>query len=40
LDFLDIALPQFSFSFVDSIDVTTYVNFEVDADFIMEFVKQ
>jgi hypothetical protein len=34
------SLPQFSYPFVDSIDVTTYVNFEVDADFILEFVKQ
>ncbi len=40
LDFLDVALPQFSFSFIDSIDITTYVNFEIEADFILEFVKQ
>ncbi len=40
LDFLDMSLPQYSFAFVDSIDVTTYVNFEVEADFILEFVKQ
>lgn len=35
-DFLDISLPQFSFPFVDAIEVTTYVNLEFDAEFLVE----
>lgn len=38
-DFIDIKFPQFSFPFVDSIDVTTYLNFEIDSQFIVEFAK-
>lgn len=40
LDFLDISLPQFSYPFVDAIKVTTYVNFEVDNEFVVEMVRQ
>ncbi|MDD5769409.1 MAG: hypothetical protein PHE25_00425 [Candidatus Gracilibacteria bacterium] len=40
LDFLDISLPQFSFPFVDAIKITTYVNLEVDIEFLVEMAKQ
>lgn len=40
LDYIDLSLPQYSYSFVDSINITTYVNFEVDAEFLLEFAKQ
>ncbi len=40
LDFLDLSLPQFSFSFVDAIEVKSYVNFELEADFIVELARQ
>jgi hypothetical protein len=33
-------MPQYSYSFVDSINITTYINFEVDAEFLLEFAKQ
>jgi hypothetical protein len=37
---LDISLPQFSFPFVDAIKVTTYVNLEMDIDFLVEMSRQ
>lgn len=40
LDFLQIALPQFSLPFVDAIKVTTWVNLEFDAEFIVEASRQ
>lgn len=40
MDFLDISAPQFSYPFVDAIKVTSYVNFEVDNEFVVEMVKQ
>lgn len=40
LDYLSISMPEFSYSFVDSINITTYINFEVDAEFLLEFAKQ
>lgn len=36
-DFLDLALPQFSYPFVDAIKVTSFVNLEFESDFITEF---
>ena len=39
-DFLDLSLPEFSFPFVDAIKVTTWVNFEVETDFMVEMAKQ
>jgi hypothetical protein len=39
IDFLDLALPQFSYPFVDAIKVTTYVNLEFDNDFVIEMVR-
>ncbi len=39
-DFFEISLPEFSFPFVDAIKVTTYVNLEFEADFIVELAKQ
>lgn len=39
-DFLNISLPQFSFPFIDAIEVTTYVNFEFETDFIVELARQ
>lgn len=38
-DFLDLALPQFSYPFVDAIKVTTYVNLEFDNEFVVEMVR-
>jgi hypothetical protein len=40
MDFLDLSLPQFSFPFVDAIEVTTYVNLEFETDFITELARQ
>lgn len=40
LDFLDISLPQFSFPFIDAIKVTTFVNLEIDIDFLVEMSRQ
>lgn len=40
LDFLDISLPQFTYPFIDAIKITTYVNFEVDNEFVVEMVRQ
>ncbi len=37
---LNISLPQFSFPFIDAIEVTTYVNFEFETDFIVELARQ
>ncbi len=39
-DFLSLTLPEFSFPFVDAIKVTTWVNFEVETDFMVEMAKQ
>lgn len=39
IDFLDVSLPQFSYPWIDAIKVTTYVNLEFDADFIVEFAR-
>lgn len=39
-DFLNLSLPQFSFPFVDAIQVTTYVNLEFDVDFLVEMARQ
>lgn len=39
IDFLDVSMPQFSYPWVDAIKVTTYVNLEFDADFIVEFTR-
>ncbi|GEM_PF-334772 len=39
-DFIDVSLPQFSYSFVDAIKVTTYVNLEFETEFILEAVRQ
>jgi len=39
-DFLNLSLPQFSFPFIDAIEVTTYVNFEFEVDFIVELARQ
>ena len=39
-DFLDVSLPEYSLPFVDSIKVTTWVNFQVDTDFMVEMAKQ
>lgn len=38
-DFLDLALPQFSYPFVDAIKVTTYVNLEFENEFVVEMVR-
>jgi len=40
LDFLHLSLPQFSFPFVDAIEVTSYVNLELESDFIVELARQ
>ena len=40
MDFLDISLPQFSFPFVDAIEVTSYVNLEFETDFITQLARQ
>jgi len=37
---LSLTLPEFSFPFVDAIKVTTWVNFEVETDFMVELAKQ
>nr|MDD3720153.1 VCBS repeat-containing protein [Candidatus Gracilibacteria bacterium] len=39
-DFIDVSLPQFSFPFVDAIKITTYVNFEMETDFVTEMARQ
>lgn len=39
-DFLDLSLPQFSFPFVDAIEVKTHVNLEFETDFITELARQ
>jgi hypothetical protein len=33
-------LPEFSFPFVDAIEVVAYVNFEFETDFITELAEQ
>ncbi|MGB2110410.1 MAG: hypothetical protein ACPHY8_00265 [Patescibacteria group bacterium] len=40
MDFLDISLPQFSFPFVDAIEVTSYVNLEFETDFVTQLARQ
>jgi len=40
MDFLDVSLPQFSFPFVDAIEVTSYVNLEFETDFVTELARQ
>jgi hypothetical protein len=37
---LDLTLPQFSIPGIESIRVNTYVNLEVEADFITELARQ
>ncbi|MDD2487531.1 MAG: hypothetical protein PHS92_04120 [Candidatus Gracilibacteria bacterium] len=39
IDFLFIDMPQFSYSFVDAIKVTSQVNFEFEVDFILQLAK-
>ncbi|MCH2188381.1 hypothetical protein MK079_00960 [Candidatus Gracilibacteria bacterium] len=39
-DFLSLDLPEFSIPFIDAIKVSTYVNFELEADFIVEMARQ
>ena len=38
-DFIDLTMPQFSYPFVDEINVTTFVNLEFDAEFLVEMAK-
>lgn len=38
-DFIDIDFPNFSYPFVDSINITSYINFEIESQFIVEFAK-
>lgn len=40
IDFIDISLPQFSLPFVDAIKVTTWVNLEFEAEFLVEAARQ
>lgn len=40
IDFLDVSYPQFSFPFVDAIKVSTYVNLDMDIDFLVEMARQ
>ncbi|MBW7954446.1 VCBS repeat-containing protein [Candidatus Gracilibacteria bacterium] len=40
IDFLDMSLPEFSFPFVDAIKVTTYVNLDLEVDFLVEMARQ
>lgn len=39
-DFFEATMPEFSFPFVDAIKVSTYVNLEFEADFIVEMARQ
>ena len=39
-DFFNISIPEFSFPFIDSIKITTYVNLEFETDFIVELARQ
>lgn len=39
-DFFQVTSPEFSFPFVDAIKVSTYVNLEFEADFIVELARQ
>ncbi len=39
IDFIDVSYPNFSYSFVDVIKLTTYVNLEFETDFITEMVE-
>ena len=40
LDFLDISMPQFSFPFIDAINIWSFVNLEVDIEFLVEMARQ
>ena len=40
IDFINKTLPEFSFPFVDAIEVVAYVNFEFETDFITELAEQ
>ena len=40
IDFLNTSIPEFSFSFLDEIKVTTYVNLEFETDFLVELARQ
>ncbi len=40
IDFLDMSLPQFSFPFVDAIKVSTFVNLELEIEFLVEMARQ
>lgn len=39
-DFFEISMPEFSFPFIDAIEVTTYVNLEFETEFIVELARQ
>ncbi|MFK7779624.1 MAG: hypothetical protein QM490_00540 [Candidatus Gracilibacteria bacterium] len=39
-DFIETTSPEFSYSYVDAIKVTTYVNIEFETDFIVELAKK
>jgi len=39
-DFFEVSMPEFSFPFIDAIEVTTYVNLEFETDFIVELARQ
>jgi hypothetical protein len=39
-DFFNLSLPEFSFPFLDAIKVTTYVNLEIESDFLVEMARQ
>ncbi|MCP4523328.1 MAG: hypothetical protein GY828_03850, partial [Candidatus Gracilibacteria bacterium] len=40
LDFIDLSLPQYSYSHVDAIKVTSYVNLEFETEFVTELARQ
>lgn len=39
-DFLSVSLPSFSFSYIDAIEIKSYVNLEFETDFVVELAKQ
>lgn len=39
LDFIDVSLPQISFSSIKEIRVSSHVNFELRSDFVTEFAR-
>ncbi|MCP4523251.1 MAG: hypothetical protein GY828_03460, partial [Candidatus Gracilibacteria bacterium] len=40
MDFIDLSLPQYSYSHVDAIKVTSYVNLEFETEFVTELARQ